>query len=75
MAVGTVKKKLKRRIKMDGNKAAQLILKGMISEFPKEMQDRVEICRKQIKETVESDAEAGRIALALVGFEYSTEDN
>ena len=60
---------------MDENKIALLALKGMISEFPKEMQDKVESCRKQIVDTVESEKDAGRIALALVGLEYSQEDN
>ena len=60
---------------MDENKIALLALKGMISEFPKEMQDKIEVCRKQLKEAVESDKDAGRIALALVSLEYTQEDN
>ena len=60
---------------MDENKIALLALKGMISEFPKEMQDKIEVCRKQLKEAVESDKDTGRIALALVCLEYTQEDS
>jgi len=54
---------------------ALLALKGIVSDFPKELRDKVEICRKQLKEAVESDKDAGRIALALVSLEYTQEDN
>jgi len=60
---------------MDENKMALLALKGIVSDFPKELRDKVEICRKQLKEAVESDKDAGRIALALVSLEYTQEDN
>ena len=49
-----------------------LMLKGMISEMPKETQDKIKQAVQEIVATIEEFGEEGLIALALVGGEYES---
>ncbi|MGL5396561.1 MAG: hypothetical protein ACRDBQ_15045 [Shewanella sp.] len=52
------------------NKAHELMVKGLLAEFPEQDQKKVYELAKQIKDSVEQNGDIGIMALLLVQKDY-----
>lgn len=59
---------------MSSNKAELLMMKGMLSEFPAERQQKVKDLIKELTQTIQDGGDDGLIALSIVALEIAIEE-
>ena len=59
---------------MSSNKAELLMMKGMLSEFPAERQQKVKDLIKELTQTIQDGGDDGLIALSFVALEIAIEE-
>lgn len=55
-------------------KAALMMMKGVISDLPEGDQETVKKCAQQLRDVIAQHGDYGSIALALVGLEFAAAD-
>jgi hypothetical protein len=55
-------------------KAQLLMMKGALSDLPPEEKTKILNAKKEIETAIEKYGDAGKIALALCGLEFTAED-